>query len=196
MLAEYPRNAIADARQMTYSEVKADVRPTFADSSWVRPFTGNPESAMRLTRVLSGAVRAIPEGELTSGQRKRVARFTAGLPANAQPPTFTRLPSGIRESSWTRTGHPRDRSRETVIGRSSDDADHAGLWGLVRTQCHVSDPSLTARARLAATDPRLQPRPAAVRSETCLLDVASPSPRSPFTVHRSPFTVHRLTELA
>ncbi|MFF4566010.1 hypothetical protein [Streptomyces sp. NPDC001435] len=95
VLAEFPRNSIAGARQMTYSEVEADVRLTFADESWVRLFAGNPDSAKRLAQLLSGAVRTIPESELSPGQRHRASRFLAELPAAAQPPTFTRLPSGI-----------------------------------------------------------------------------------------------------
>ncbi|MDN0193584.1 hypothetical protein [Streptomyces sp. S.PNR 29] len=95
VLAEFPRESIAGARQMTYSEVEADVRLTFADGSWIRLFTGNPDNAKRLEQILSGTVQAIPESALSAGQRKRVSRFVGDLPAGAQPPTFTRLPSGI-----------------------------------------------------------------------------------------------------
>ncbi len=95
VLAEYPRQSLAGARQMRYSEVEADVRLTFHDDSWIRLFTGNPDSARRLAQILSGTVRAIPESDLTPGQRARVTRFLACLPAHALPPTFTRLPSGI-----------------------------------------------------------------------------------------------------
>lgn len=95
VLAEYPRDTIAGARQMTYSEVEADVRLTFADQSWVRLFTGNPDSAQRMSQLLAGTVRTVPEGELSSGQRDRLTRFLADLPTNAQPPLLTRLPSGI-----------------------------------------------------------------------------------------------------
>ncbi|MEU5393858.1 hypothetical protein [Streptomyces tibetensis] len=35
------------------------------------------------------------KGYLTPGQRDRVTRFLADLPAGALPPTFRRLPSGI-----------------------------------------------------------------------------------------------------
>ncbi|MER5911083.1 hypothetical protein ABT124_11385 [Streptomyces sp. NPDC001982] len=95
VLAEFPRESIAGARQMTYSEIEADVRLTFADDSWIRLFTGNPDSAKRLSQILSGTVHQIPESELTPGQRHRVTRFLADLPANAQPPTFTKLRSGV-----------------------------------------------------------------------------------------------------
>jgi hypothetical protein len=95
VLAECPRESVAGARQMTYSEAEADVRLTFADESWVRLFTGNPDNAKRLAQILSGTVQAIPESELSPGQRKRVSGFVGDLPAGAQPPTFTRLPSGI-----------------------------------------------------------------------------------------------------
>ncbi|MGW0628169.1 hypothetical protein [Streptomyces sp. NPDC002758] len=95
VLAEFPRESIAGARQMTYSELEADVRLTFTDDSWVRLFTGNPDSAKRLSQILSGTVHQIPETQLSPGQRHRVTRFLADLPANAQPPTFTKLRSGV-----------------------------------------------------------------------------------------------------
>lgn len=95
VLAEFPRESIAGARQMTYSEIEADVRLTFTDDSWIRLFAGNPDSAKRLTQLLSGTAQAIPETALTPGQRHRVARFLADLPPNAQPPTFTKLRSGV-----------------------------------------------------------------------------------------------------
>jgi hypothetical protein len=95
VLAEYPRDAIAGARQMTYSEVEADIRLTFTDGSWIRLFTGNPDSAKRVAQILSGTVEAVPESELSPGQRKRVAKFLAELPPQTPPPSFTRLPSGI-----------------------------------------------------------------------------------------------------
>jgi hypothetical protein len=97
VLAEFPRESVAGARQMTYSEVEADVRLTFTDDSWVRLSAGNPDSAKRVAQILSGTVQAIPESELSPGQRKRVAKFLAelGLPAGTPPPSLTRLPSGI-----------------------------------------------------------------------------------------------------
>ncbi|MEU9224951.1 hypothetical protein AB0D40_11355 [Streptomyces massasporeus] len=45
VLAEYPRESLAAARRMRFSEVEADVRLSFADGSWIRLFTGNPDSA-------------------------------------------------------------------------------------------------------------------------------------------------------
>ncbi|MHC3474484.1 hypothetical protein ACYF6T_38125 [Streptomyces sp. 7R007] len=95
VLAEFPRDSIAGAKRMTYSEVEADVRLTFTDQSWIRLFTGNPDSAERLCQVLAGTARTVPESELSSGQRDRLTRFLAELPADAQPPLLTRLPSGI-----------------------------------------------------------------------------------------------------
>ncbi|MFE1798310.1 hypothetical protein ACFW9L_19400 [Streptomyces sp. NPDC059517] len=95
ILAEHPREAIATARQMKFSEIGADVRITFADQSWIRLFTGNPDSAERLVELLTGTVQALPERALSQGQRHRVTRFMADLPDTAQPPTYTRLPSGI-----------------------------------------------------------------------------------------------------
>jgi hypothetical protein len=95
VLAEYPRDSLAGARQMRYSEIEADVRLTFADGSWVRLFTGNPDSAKRLTEVVEDAVDAVPESDLTPGQRDRVTRFLAELPGDARSPVFTRLRSGI-----------------------------------------------------------------------------------------------------
>lgn len=95
VLAEFPRDSLAGAERMKYSELEADVRLTFTDQSWVRLFAGNPDSAERLCQLLAGQVRAVPQSELTSGQRDRLTRFLAELPANAQPPSLTRLPSGI-----------------------------------------------------------------------------------------------------
>jgi len=95
VLAEFPRDSIATARQMTYSEIEADVRLTFTDQSWIRLFTGNPDSVERLCQLLAGTVRAIPDRELSSGQRDRLTRFLTELPADAQPSLLTRLPSGI-----------------------------------------------------------------------------------------------------
>ncbi|MFI6565419.1 hypothetical protein [Streptomyces sp. NPDC050534] len=95
VLAEFPRESVAGARRMPYSEVEADVRLTFADRSWIRLFTGNPDGAERLCHLLAGQVRTVPQSELTSGQRERLTRFLAELPADAQSPVLTRLPSGI-----------------------------------------------------------------------------------------------------
>ncbi|MFJ8593203.1 hypothetical protein [Streptomyces sp. NPDC093598] len=95
VLAEYPREALAGARRMRFSEVEADVKLTFEDGSWIRLFTGNPDSAKRLAKVLEGTVDALRESDLTPGQRDRVTRFLAALPAGAQLPTFRRLSSGI-----------------------------------------------------------------------------------------------------
>ncbi|MFF4250904.1 hypothetical protein ACFY1L_06840 [Streptomyces sp. NPDC001663] len=95
VLAEFPRDSIAGARRLTYSEVEADVRLTFTDQSWIRLFAGNPDSAERLCQLLAGTISTVPDSELSSGQRDRLTRFLAELPANAQPPLLTRLPSGI-----------------------------------------------------------------------------------------------------
>ncbi len=95
VLAEYPRESLAAARRMRFSEVEADVRLTFADGSWIRLFTGNPDSTQRLAEILEGTVDALPESDLTPGQRDRVTRFLADLPAGAQPPALSRLRSGI-----------------------------------------------------------------------------------------------------
>ncbi|MFD4477485.1 hypothetical protein ACFWPU_15420 [Streptomyces sp. NPDC058471] len=95
VLGEFPRESIAEARQMKFSEINADVRITFTDGSWVRLFTGTRDSAERLDQVLSGAVVLLPESELSDGQRTRVARFMGELPRTAHPPTYTVLRSGI-----------------------------------------------------------------------------------------------------
>jgi hypothetical protein len=86
VLAEYPRESLAAARRMRFSEVEADVRLTFADGSWMRLFTGNPDSAVRLAELLDGAAGALAESGLTPGRRDRVTRFLADLPADARPP--------------------------------------------------------------------------------------------------------------
>ncbi|MEV2253133.1 hypothetical protein AB0I94_21560 [Streptomyces sp. NPDC050147] len=94
-LGEFPRESIAEARQMKFSEINADVRITFTDGSWVRLFTGTPDSAERLGQVLSGTARVLTQSALSEGQRARVDQFMAELPKKAHPPTFTVLRSGI-----------------------------------------------------------------------------------------------------
>ncbi|TLS41975.1 hypothetical protein FE633_33410 [Streptomyces montanus] len=95
VLGEFPRESIAGARHMEFSEIGADVRITFTDQSWIRLFTGNPNNAERIAGVLSGRVEALPESALTEAQRRRVSRFMSNLPETAQPPLYIRLPSGI-----------------------------------------------------------------------------------------------------
>ncbi|ELP68772.1 hypothetical protein ACKI1I_34325 [Streptomyces turgidiscabies] len=95
VLAEFPRESIAGARQMEFSRISADMRLTFVDDSWIRLFTGNPTNAERLAGILSGSVQAVPERALTEAQRERVSRFMANLRGAVQPPVFTRYPSGI-----------------------------------------------------------------------------------------------------
>lgn len=95
VLAEFPREALAGAKRMTYGEAEADVRLSFVDKSWIRLFTGNPDSAERLCQLLSGTVRTVAEAELSPGQRARLTRFLAELPGRSQPPVLTRLRSGI-----------------------------------------------------------------------------------------------------
>ncbi|MFJ3757416.1 hypothetical protein [Streptomyces sp. NPDC090080] len=95
VLAEFPREALAGAKRMTYSEAEADVRLSFADKSWIRLFTGNPDSAERLCQLLSGTVQTVTEAELSPGHRARLTRFLAELPGRSQPPVLTRLRSGI-----------------------------------------------------------------------------------------------------
>ncbi|MFE7031537.1 hypothetical protein ACFU9Y_14605 [Streptomyces sp. NPDC057621] len=95
VLGEFPRASVTAARQMTFSEINADVRITFADQSWIRLFTGNPTSAEKLAGILSGKMEALPESALTEAQRQRVSRFVAHLRGTAHPPVYIRLPSGI-----------------------------------------------------------------------------------------------------
>ena len=95
VLAEFPRESIAGARQMEFSRLGADMRVTFADDSWIRLFTGNPANAERLAGILGGTVHAVPESALTEAQRERVARLMAHLRGAVQPPVYTRYPSGI-----------------------------------------------------------------------------------------------------
>ncbi|MDQ0930376.1 hypothetical protein [Streptomyces turgidiscabies] len=95
VLGEYARESIAGARRMKFSEVGADVRVTFADQSWIRLFTGSPDTAERLAEFLSGAAQGLPESALSDAQRQRVSRFVVDLPDTAQSPVYTRLPSGI-----------------------------------------------------------------------------------------------------
>ncbi|MBC9731496.1 hypothetical protein [Streptomyces sp. TRM68367] len=95
VLGEFPRDSLAGARRMKFSEVGADVRITFTDQSWIRLFTGDPDTGDRLAALLSGGAQALPENALSAAQRQRVARFMADLPDTVQPPVYTRLPSGI-----------------------------------------------------------------------------------------------------
>jgi hypothetical protein len=97
VLWQIPRDGITDAQRMEYSEVGADVRIVFTDGSWIRLATGNPDHAAKLVQSLygEGAVCMLRETDLTDGQRIRVSRFMSDLPKNAEPPTFTVLPSGI-----------------------------------------------------------------------------------------------------
>lgn len=95
ILWEVPREAVRDAERREFCESKADVKIFFADGSWVRLYAGSPDRAIKLVQALRGEARTLTEGELTPGQRERVFRFTAELPGNAEPPTFTRMPSGI-----------------------------------------------------------------------------------------------------
>ncbi|MEV6792774.1 hypothetical protein AB0M87_12370 [Streptomyces sp. NPDC051320] len=90
-----PRNAIAGAEQMKFSEIGGDIRITFADGSWIRLFTGSPESSERLSQLLTGSIQGLIAADLTDGQRERVQRFQRDVPENAEAPTFTRLKSGI-----------------------------------------------------------------------------------------------------
>ncbi|MFW6692267.1 hypothetical protein [Streptomyces sp. MAR4 CNX-425] len=99
VLWEVPRDAVAELRRMPYSELEADVRLTFADSSWLRLTTRNPDDAARLIRFLQGAVGSLAKSDLTEGQRIRVDRFVRELPKDAEPPEFTVLPSGIVQVS-------------------------------------------------------------------------------------------------
>ncbi|MEU6995591.1 hypothetical protein ABZ953_33665 [Streptomyces sp. NPDC046465] len=95
VLAEFPANALATARQMKFSPLGADVRLTFTDGSWVRLFTGAGNNAERLGQMFDGTVRMVPESALNPGQRAEAARFCAGSsPNRPYPPTYALLPSG------------------------------------------------------------------------------------------------------
>jgi hypothetical protein len=91
VLWQCPREAVAEARSLPFSERGHDLRLTFADGSWVRLATGD---AVKLVGLLTERRRAVPQGELTPGQRERLERFGAELPADAEPPQVFRLPSG------------------------------------------------------------------------------------------------------
>lgn len=92
VLWQCPRDAVAEARTMPFSEGGHDVRVAFTDGSWVRLATGGAE---KLAAILTERRRLVPESELTDGQRERLARFVAELPATAQGTQAFRLPSGI-----------------------------------------------------------------------------------------------------
>ncbi|WP_328495777.1 hypothetical protein OHS59_25855 [Streptomyces sp. NBC_00414] len=95
VLGEFPLEYVAEARQMTFSEISADARITFADQSWIRLFTGNPTSAEKLAGILCGNLEALPESALTEAQKQRVSRFVSHLRGAAHPPVYIKLPSGI-----------------------------------------------------------------------------------------------------
>lgn len=92
VLWQAPREAVAGAERMEFSENGRDVRIRFTDDSWVRLATGD---AAKLAGILADQRRPLPETELDPGQRERVTRFVAELPDTAQAPRFFRLASGI-----------------------------------------------------------------------------------------------------
>jgi hypothetical protein len=92
VLWEAPRDALAGAERMEFSENGRDLRIRFADGSWARLSTGD---AAKLTGILADRRRPLPEAGLDPGQRERVARFVAELPGTARAPRFFRLASGI-----------------------------------------------------------------------------------------------------
>lgn len=94
-LWEVPREEIAEARQMKFSEISGDIRIIFRDESWIRLFTGSPDSAGHLAQLINGSIHALTAADLTEGQRYRVRDFRQELPKTAEPPTFTLLKSGI-----------------------------------------------------------------------------------------------------
>ncbi|MFJ3711255.1 hypothetical protein [Streptomyces sp. NPDC090053] len=94
-LWEVPREVTAEARQMKFSEICGDIRITFMDGSWIRLFTGSPDSSGRLAQLINGSVHGLTEADLTEGQRYRVRDFKGEIPKNAEAPTFTLLKSGI-----------------------------------------------------------------------------------------------------
>lgn len=91
VLWETTRDAVAGAEQLRFSEAGHDLRVSFTDGSWVRLSTGASD---KMVGVLTERRRLVPESALTQGQRDRVARFLAELPATAQAPKVFRLPSG------------------------------------------------------------------------------------------------------
>lgn len=95
VLWEVPRDAVAELRRMPYSELESDVRLTFTDTSWLRLTAMTPGIATLLIRHVRGEVGSLQPSDLTGGQRARVDQFVRNLPKNAEPPTFTVLPSGI-----------------------------------------------------------------------------------------------------
>ena len=92
VLWETPRDAVAGAEQMAFSEGGHDVRIRFSDESWARLATGD---SAKFVALLADRRRVLPDSDLTPGQRERVTRLVADLPANAQAPRCFRLPSGV-----------------------------------------------------------------------------------------------------
>jgi hypothetical protein len=92
LLWETPRETVAGAERLAFSEGGHDVRVTFTDGSWVRLSTG---AADKFAGVLAERRKLLPEAELTEGQRERLTRFVGELPATAQPPKLFRLASGV-----------------------------------------------------------------------------------------------------
>lgn len=95
VLWQTPRDTIATAERRDFSEKGADVKIVFVDGSWTRLTTDLASSATRFAHHVRGTVRLLAEADLSTGQRERLSTFVAGLPANAEPPTLTELPSGL-----------------------------------------------------------------------------------------------------
>jgi len=91
-LWDVPRECIANAEVMPFSEGECDLRLTFTDESWVRL---EAHHSKQLVNFLSGRYRIIRESDLSAGQRRKLAEYTTKLPSDAELPLITVLPSGV-----------------------------------------------------------------------------------------------------
>ncbi|GAA5003328.1 hypothetical protein [Streptomyces siamensis] len=88
-LWETPRETVAAAEGMPYSESGSDVRLRFTDGSWTRWKAGD---AARLIAALRGESRRVAMDEITSEQRGRVAELVAEPPIRVSRSVGTVLP--------------------------------------------------------------------------------------------------------
>ncbi|MFJ3665784.1 hypothetical protein ACIPSE_04950 [Streptomyces sp. NPDC090106] len=125
LLWECSRDDIAGAEVRQFSIGRSDFRLRFQDGSWVRLTTGLSSRTTELVGLLTGSHRRLPESELSAEQQKRVADFTAALPADAEPPVLTALPSGLVKVQSTAPGTTPgvvSESRGFVMDESGRDA--------------------------------------------------------------------------
>ncbi|SEN07538.1 hypothetical protein [Actinacidiphila rubida] len=122
VLWETPRDAIAGAEHLAFSEGGNDLRIRFTDDSWTRLASGDSQ---KLVGLLSDHRKLLPESALTPAQRERVARFVAELPAAAQAPRFYRLASGavlVEAQAPAKVGRGLSETHSIFMGETGEPA--------------------------------------------------------------------------